>query len=432
VGLAVWVWLAVFTVTFMLGYPFGFSMFITSVLYLVLAGIDITNVLDVMVIQFETNFVLLAVPLFIFSAKLMNASQLTDRLFAFASAVVGPLRGGLAHVNIVNSIIFAGMSGSEIADVAGPGTMEVYAMEKAGFDRPFACAVSAASATIGPIIPPSIPMVIYAMLSGASVGYLFLGGILPGLVLAACLMVWVFIISGKRRYPVGRWYSLQEFLKVFADSFLILLAPVILLGGIYTGVFTPTEAAAIVCVYALLLSLLVYRTVGAKSLYKLLLEGVVATGFTSFTIGGAFLFGYVLAREEIPAKVAEIFIQLGITSSPVVTLLSVNLLFLLLGAFIDVSASLLIVVPLILPVIKAAGVDLVHFGVVVTMNLMIGLSTPPYGEAAFIIARVTNTPLGAVFRELIVLILFMIVALMLISIFPQLVLWIPRLAGYRG
>jgi C4-dicarboxylate transporter DctM subunit len=197
VGIAVWVWLGVFVVTFVLGYPFGFSMFISSVLYLILAGIDITNVVDVMVIQFETNFVLLAVPLFIFSAKLMNASKLTDRLFGFASAVVGPLRGGLAHVNIVNSIIFAGMSGSEIADVAGPGTMEVFAMEKAGFDRPFSCAVSAASATIGPIIPPSIPMVIYAMLSGASVGYLFLGGLLPGLILAFSLMLWVFIIAGS-------------------------------------------------------------------------------------------------------------------------------------------------------------------------------------------------------------------------------------------
>jgi C4-dicarboxylate transporter DctM subunit len=431
-GIAVWVWLAVFVVTFMLGYPFGFSMFISSVLYIVLAGIDITNVVDVMVIQFETNFVLLAVPLFIFSAKLMNASKLTDRLFGFASAVVGPLPGGLAHVNIVNSIIFAGMSGSEIADVAGPGTMEVFAMEKVGFDRPFSCAVSAASATIGPIIPPSIPMVIYAMLSGASVGYLFLGGLLPGLILAASLMLWVFIISGKRKYPVGRWYSLKEFTKVFLDSFLILMAPVILLGGIYTGIFTPTEAAAIVCAYALLLSLVVYRTIGAKELYKLLVESVVAAGFTSFTIGGAFMFGYVLAREEIPAKVADLFIRLGITGSPIVTMLSVNALFLILGAFVDVSASLLIVVPIILPVIKAAGIDLVHFGVVVTMNLMIGLSTPPYGEAGFIIARVTNTPLGPVFRELIRFILFMIGALVVISLFPQIVLWVPRLAGYVG
>ncbi len=430
--MAVIVWLAVFAAMFLLGYPYGFAMIVSSVLYLIIGQVDLTTVLDVMVIQFENNFVLLAVPLFIFSAKVFNSSKLTDRLFDFASAVVGRARGGLAHVNIVNSMIFAGMSGSEIADVAGPGVMEVYAMEKAGFDRPFSCAVSAASATLGPIIPPSIPMVIYGMLTGTSVGYLFLGGVLPGVVLAACLMVWTAIISIKRKYPVGRWYPLREFVKIFLNSSLALAAPVILLGGIYTGVFTPTEAAAIVCVYALLLSLFVYRSLGLKQLYKILVESVVAAGFTSFTIGGAFLFGYVLAREQIPAKVAETFIGLGITSTPALTMLSINVLFLILGCFVDVSASLLIVVPIVMPLIKAAGIDFVHFGVVVTLNLMIGLSTPPYGEAAFIISRVTNTPLGAVFRELIRYILFMILALFLISAFPDIVLWVPRLAGYKG
>ncbi len=430
--MAVIVWLAVFVAMFLLGYPYGFAMIVSSVLYLIIGRVDLTTVLDVMVIQFENNFVLLAVPLFIFSAKVFNSSKLTDRLFDFASAVVGKARGGLAHVNIVNSMIFAGMSGSEIADVAGPGVMEVYAMEKAGFDRPFSCAVSAASATLGPIIPPSIPMVIYGMLTGTSVGYLFLGGVLPGVVLAACLMLWTAIISIKRKYPVGRWYPLREFVKIFLNSSLALAAPVILLGGIYTGVFTPTEAAAIVCVYALLISLFVYRSLGLKQLYKILVESVVAAGFTSFTIGGAFLFGYVLAREQIPAKVAEAFIGLGITSTPALTMLSINVLFLILGCFVDVSASLLIVVPIVMPLIKAAGIDFVHFGVVVTLNLMIGLSTPPYGEAAFIISRVTNTPLGAVFRELIRYILFMILALFLIGAFPDIVLWVPRLAGYKG
>lgn len=275
-------------------------------------------------------------------------------------------------------------------------------------------------------------MVIYAMISGSSVGYLFLGGILPGFILAFCLMVWVYIISGKRKYPVGRWYSIREFLAISKKSFLILMAPVILLVGIYSGIFTPTEAAAVVCIYALILSLFVYRTVNLKGLYKLLVEGVVAAGFTSFTIGGAFLFGYVLAREEIPAKVAQLFLQLGLTSSPALTMLSINVLFLILGCFVDVSASLLIVVPIILPVVRAAGIDLVHFGVVVVLNLMIGLSTPPYGEAAFIIARVTNTPLGPVFRELMKFIIFMILALVIISVFPDTVLWLPRVMGYKG
>ena len=429
--MAVAIWIACFVLMFALGYPFGFAMFISSALYIIFAGIDVTNILDVMVIQFETNFVLLAVPLFIFSAKLMNASRLTDRLFGFAGALVGRVRGGMAHVNVLTSIIFAGMSGSEIADVAGVGQMEVKAMSDAGYDKPFSCAVTAASATIGPIIPPSIPMVIYAMVSGASVGYLFLGGLLPGLLLAACLMLWNSVLAHRRGYPKGERYSFVQFLKIFANSFLVLMAPVILLGGIYTGVFTPTEAGAIVCVYVLILSIIVYRTVGLKRLYKVLLESVVASGFTSFTIGGAFLFGYVLAREEIPAAVANFFVSLGVTNSPVITLLSLNVLFLILGAFVDVSASLLIVIPIILPLVRAANIDLVHFGVVVTMNLMIGLSTPPYGEAGFIISRITDTPLSDVFRELIKFILFMILALMLISAFPDIVLLIPKLAGYK-
>ncbi len=430
--MAVTVWLAAFALMFLLGYPFAFAMIIPSILYFIINGIDLTNVVDITVIQFETNFVLLAVPLFIFSAKVMNASRLTDRLFGFAGAVVGPVRGGLAHVNIVANMIMAGMSGSEIADVAGLGQMEVKAMTDAGFDRPFSCAISAAAATLGPIIPPSIPMVIYAMLSGASVGYLFLGGILPGVILAACLAAWTAIISARRRYPVGRWYPIRQFLKLLLDSFPVLLAPVILLGGIYTGVFTPTEAAGIVCLYALLLALFAYRTLGLKSLFKVLVDSVVSAGFTSFTIGGAFLFGYIMAREEIPGMVARAFISLGLTSSPFMTLLSINILFLILGCFIDVSASLLIVVPIVLPLVKAAGIDLVHFGVVVTLNLMIGLSTPPYGEAGFIISRITNTPLSAVFRELIRYILFMILALFIISYLPDTVLFVPRLLGYKG
>jgi len=430
--MAVGIWLAVFALMFLLGYPFAFAMIVSSVLYLIISGIDITNVVDIMVIQFETNFVLLAVPLFIFSAKVMNVSKLTDRLFNFASAVVGPVRGGLAHVNIVNSMIFAGMSGSEIADVAGPGVMEFKAMVDAGFDPAFSCSVSAASATLGPIIPPSIPMVIYSMLSGASVGYLFLGGLLPGVILAACLMVWTAIISKKRNYPVGQWYPFKKFVQITIESFPILLAPVILLGGIYTGIFTPTEAAGIVCAYALILALFLYRAMGLKALYKVLIESVVAAGFTSFTIGGAFLFGYILAREEIPATVTKYFISLGLTSSPFMTMLTLNILFLILGCFIDVSASLLIVVPIVLPLVQAAGIDLVHFGVVVVLNLMIGLSTPPYGEAGFIISRITNTPLKDVFRELIKFILFMILALIIISAIPDTVLLVPRLVGYKG
>jgi tripartite ATP-independent transporter DctM subunit len=429
---AVAVWLIVFGVIFVLGYPIAFGMFISSVFYLLLTGVDLSTLMDVMVIQFENQFVLLAVPLFIFTAKVMNAGKLTDRMFGFAKVLVGPLRGGLGHVNIVASIIFAGMSGSEVADVAGLGAVEIKAMKDAGYDGPFSCAVTCASATIGPIIPPSIPMVIYSMLSGASVGYLFLGGVIPGFLLGGVLMVLVFALSIKRNYPSGKWVPPREFVQIFVKSFLILLAPIILLGGIYGGVFTPTEAAGVVGVYVLVLCLFAYRTLRLRGLYKVFIETVVSAGFISFIVACSLLFGYVVAREEIPVMITDGFIKLGLMKSQWTVLLSLNVLFLILGCFIDVSAILLIVVPIVLPLVTAAGIDLVHFGVVTVFNLMIALDTPPLGETAFITSAISGTPLGAVFREMIIFIVFELAALFIITYFPDTVLWIPRLAGYQG
>ena len=430
--MAVAVWLIVFLVIFALGYPVAFGMFVSSVLYLILSNIDLSTVIDVMIIKFENQFVLLAVPLFIFTAKVMNASKLTDRLFDFAKVLVGPLKGGLGHVNIVASIIFAGMSGSEIADVSGLGSVEIKAMKDAGYDGPFACAVTCASATIGPIIPPSIPMVIYSMLSGASVGYLFLGGVIPGFILAAVLMVLVFMLSIKRKYPTTERTSLRESLRIFVKSFLIVLAPVILLGGIYGGVFTPTEAAGVVSVYVLILSLFVYRTLGLRALYKVFIETVVSTGFVSFIVACAFIFGYVVAREEIPVLITKGFISLGLMKSQLTVLLSLNILFLILGCFIDVSAILLIIVPLVLPLVEAAGIDLVHFGVVTVFNLMIALDTPPFGPTAFITSAISETPLPDVLKEMLIFIAFELIALAIITYLSDTVLWIPRLAGYQG
>lgn len=309
---------------FALGYPVAFGMFISSVLYFIISGIDLSTVMDTMVIAYENQFVLLAVPLFIFSAKVMNAAKLTDRLFDFAKILVGPLRGGLGHVNIVSSIIFAGMSGSEIADVAGLGTVEIKAMKDAGYDGPFACAITCASATIGPIIPLSIPMVIYSMLSGASVGYLFLGGVIPGFILAAVLMVLVYILAIIRKYPTEKWPPIVEFVKIVIRSIPVLMAPVILLGGIYGGVFTPTEAAGAIGVYVLILSVLVYRTLSLRGLYKVLIESVVSSGFVSFIVACAFIFGYVAAREEIPILITKAFIDLGLMESQMTVLISLN------------------------------------------------------------------------------------------------------------
>jgi len=279
------------------------------------------------------------------------------------------------------------------------------------------------------MIPPSIPMVIYSMLSGASVGYLFLGGVIPGFILGGVLMVLVFILSIKRKYPTENWVSWREFLKVFLKSFLIILAPVILLGGIYGGIFTPTEAAGVVSVYVLILSFFVYRTLGIKAVYKVFIETVV---IISFIVACAFFFGYVVAREEIPALITSSFINLGLMKSQWTVLLSLNILFLILGCFIDVSAILLIVVPIVLPLVEAAGIDLVHFGVVTVFNLMIALDTPPFGETAFITSAISGTPLTDVFKEMIIFIAFELIALFTVTYLPDTVLWIPRLAGYQG
>ncbi|MBW2029161.1 MAG: TRAP transporter large permease [Deltaproteobacteria bacterium] len=430
--MAILVWLAVFVAIFALGYPIAFGMFISSALYLILSGVHLFTVMDIMVIQFENHFVLLAVPLFIFSAKVMNAGKLTDRLFDFAKALVGPIKGGLGHVNIIASIIFSGMSGSEIADVSGLGAVEIKAMKDSGYDGPFSCAVTCASATIGPIIPPSIPMIIYSMLSGASVGYLFLGGVVPGFLLGGVLMLLVFILAHRRNYPTGTWISFGAFVKTFAKSFLVLMAPVILLGGIYGGVFTPTEAAGVVALYVMILTLFAYQSLGVRDLYKVFIESVVTTGYISFIVACSLIFGYVVAREQIPAFITQGFISLGIMKSQWSVLLALNVLFLILGCFIDVSAILLIVVPMVLPLVKAAGIDLVHFGVVAVFNLMIALDTPPYGETAFITSAISGTALTEVLKEMVIFILFELVALFIITYVPGVVLWIPRLAGYQA
>jgi tripartite ATP-independent transporter DctM subunit len=245
-------------------------------------------------------------------------------------------------------------------------------------------------------------------------------------------MALVAILSKRRNYPKGKWVTPSEFVRIFMNSFLILLAPAILLGGIYGGIFTPTEAAGIISVYVLILSVFVYRTLGLKSLYKVFVETVVSTGFISFIVAGAFIFGYVVAREEIPVMITNAFISLGLMSSKWVVLLSLNALFLILGCFIDVSAILLIIVPIVLPLVKAAGVDLVHFGVVVTFNLMMALGTPPYGQCLFITSAVSSTPLKDVIREMLNFLVFEFIGLMIVTFVPDTVLWIPRLAGYKG
>jgi tripartite ATP-independent transporter DctM subunit len=327
----------------------------------------------------------------------------------------------------VASIIFSGMTGSAIADASGLGLMEVKAMDDAGYDRPFSCAVTVASATIGPIIPPSIPMVIYAMLSGASVGALFLGGVVPGLGMGLAMMGVIYVIARKRKYPKGERPAFREFLSSFKRAFLPLLTPIILLGGIYSGAFTPTEAAAVAALYALVLLSAVYRQFGFREMMGVIRDTAESTGFLGFIIAGAFIFGYVIAREQIPAALTGAL--LSVTTNKWVLLLLLNILFLVLGCFIDTIVLLLVVVPIVLPVAQQAGIDLVHLGVVLVLNMMIGLATPPFGMLLFIMSGLTETPLGKIVRESIPFIAILVVVLFLCTYVPDVVLWLPRLVG---
>jgi len=431
--MAVTLFLLVFGAMFVFGYPIAFGMIAGGIVYFMVTGLDLSNLVDMLVINFSGQTVLIAVPLFIFTANVMNDTEITTKMFDFIQKALGPVRGGLGYANILASVIFAGMSGSEIADVSGIGNIEIKAMMDSGYDGPFACAVTAASATIGPIIPPSIPMVIYSMLTGASLGYLFLAGFLPGLLLAFMEMLMVYILSRKRNYPSAGKVAFSLIAKAFFQSLPALLAPLILLVGIYGGVFTPTEAAAVVAGYIIIISMFVYRTLGLKKLYRILMKSAENIGYISIMVAAAYIVTYIVSREQIAVKVTQAFINSGLLSSKILFLLGVNALYFLLGMFIDVSVIQLVVIPMLLPMIKAVGIDLVHFGIITTVNLMMALDTPPYGQTGYITSALSGTPLKDVFKEMLKYwIPIEVVALMIITYWPDFVLLLPKIFGYKG
>ena len=424
------IWMFLFVILFMFGYPVIFSISVPSMIYVILAGISPAVILDHMAISFEKNFILLAVPLFILAARIMNESTITERLFNFADKLVGSLKGGLGHVNIVASIIFSGMTGSAIADASGLGLIEIKSMTDAGFDPEFSCAVTSASATIGPIIPPSIPMVIYSMISGASIGHLFIGGIIPGLFLGFSMMIYTAYISHKRNYPTGETFNLKRLGKSFLGGFFPLLTPVILLWGIYGGVFTPTEAAAATVIYALILSVIGYRILGFKKLVTVFKESALSTGYVSGMVGSALLFSYIVSREQLPALLTNYVMDSGIITNKYMYLLFVNILLLSLGCIMDPIVGQLIVMPILIPVAIYFGIDLIHLGVISVLNAMIGLSTPPYGENLFIVSALSGVPLGGIIREMWPFIGVLIAVLLACTYIPGIVLWLPKLVGY--
>ncbi|MBL4599602.1 MAG: TRAP transporter large permease, partial [Rhizobiaceae bacterium] len=361
-----------------LGAPIALAMIAASISYLAMTGQDLALASEQIMQGLYTSFILLAVPLFIVAANIMNAGTISDRLLNFCVAAVGRFRGGLGHVNVVASLIFSGMSGSAIADAAGIGKIIIKMMTKDGrYPIGFAAAITAASATIGPVIPPSIPMVMYALVSDTSVGYLFLGGIIPGLLMGAVLMIMVARISTKRGFALETPTPLREMPRITLNAFPALMMPVILLFGIYGGATTPTEAAAVAATYAFILAALFYRAITLRGTYGILSDSARASASVGLVIGGALIFNYIVASENIPNATAAYLDTLDL--SPIAFLLMVNVLLLLLGCVLDATTILLVIIPLFLPAARELGIDLVHFGVVVVVNTMIGLITPPYG-----------------------------------------------------
>ncbi|MCA2010951.1 TRAP transporter large permease [Cereibacter sphaeroides] len=414
-----------------MGQSIGVSMLAGSFVYLLAKGLDPSIAAETMLQGLFNGYTLLAVPLFILAADIMNIGSLADRLLRFAQALVGRFKGGLGHVNVVSSVIFSGMSGSAVADAVGMGKIIITMMTKDGKYTPsYAAAITAATATVGPIIPPSIPMVLYALVSEQSVGYLFAAGILPGLFMALMMGVTNAVMARKRGFPTDNSIPLRELPKITWQAIPALMLPVILLGGIYGGVMTPTEAAAVAAAYALVISVVLYRSVSARAFYQALLGSARSTASVGILIAGAMAFNYVITRENVPDTVAAVLD--GMNLSAVGFLIAVNVLFLILGCVLEAGALLLIVVPILIPAAQALGIDLVHFGVVLVVNAMLGLITPPYGLLLFIVASITKQPLVPIIKDLTPFILILIASLLFITFSPDFVLFVPRLLGYGG
>jgi tripartite ATP-independent transporter DctM subunit len=419
VGPMIWVWLGLM----LLGMPLFISMGFACLMYLWANG-EILLSIPQRLTASANSFPLLAAPFFMLTGMAMNSAGITKRIYDFCECLAGRFRGGLAHVNVIGSVIFAGMSGSAVADAAGLGTIEIKAMTDEGYPLAFSAAVTAASATIGPIIPPSVPLLIYGVIADVSIGRLFAGGFIPGLLMAAALMVQIRWMAQKRGFGAHPAPTLREFATKSRKAFLSLMTPVILFGGMMAGVFTPTEAAFAAAAYALVLGLFVYREISWRDLPKVFLHTVETNAVVLMLVMTASLFGWVLARAQVPQELGAWI--LGATQNPLVILLLINVFLLIVGCFMEALAALIILIPVFMPVIKAVGIDPVHFGLVAVLNLMIGTLTPPVGIVLFVVARVAKLPFEEVTRATAPFLVPLVLVLLLITVFPELVLFLPR------
>ncbi|MEE4164596.1 MAG: TRAP transporter large permease [Desulfocapsaceae bacterium] len=408
-----------------IGVPVGIALAGSSMLWVLISG----SVPDFVVIHRMVNgvdsFPLLAIPFFILAGNLMNSAGITNRIFAFATACIGWLRGGLGHVNIIASVLFAGMSGAAVADAGGLGTIEIKAMRDAGYDDDFAVAVTAASSTIGPIIPPSLPMVVYGVMASASVGQLFAAGFIPGLLMAVALMLMVAWYAKKRNYPRDTRFNIRLLGTTFKRAFLSLLTPVIIVGGILTGVFTPTEAAISACAYALLLGVVVYRTLTWKRLLVVSMDTIETSAIICFIVAAASIFAWILTSNRVTEHFTAMLME--ITQNPIILLILLNIVLFVVGFFMETVAAITILVPVLLPVAEGIGIDPVHFGVIMVLNLMIGLLTPPVGMVLYVLSRVSGISFERCTSATLPFLFPLVFVLILITFVPGFSMWLPTL-----
>ncbi len=420
----IWILILVFVLGLVLRFPIAFALGLACLSYLVVKGIPLI-IIPIKMYSGIDVFVLLSVPGFIMAGNLMNHGGLTDKIISFCNHLLGHIRGGLSLVNIGASMLFAGISGTAISDTASMGSIMIPAMKKEGYDVDFSCAVTAASSTVGPIIPPSVPMIIAATLSGLSVGKLFLAGALPGLLLGVGLLFTAYIISKRKKYPKHKRSSLNEVVHGFVDTFWALLMTFIILYGIIGGIFTPTEASIVAVAYALVIGLFVYKKLNFKNIQVVLLDSMKTSASLMVLVGFANLFGYILITEQIPQTISNEI--LGFTTNKYVVLLLINLLLILVGTFMETIAALLILFPILLKVAVAVEVDPIHFAVIAVLNLIIGLTTPPVGVCLFVASSIGKISIGAVSKAGFPFLLVSLVVLVLVTLFPSLSLWLPEL-----
>ena len=421
--------LAGFAAFLAIGVPIALALGLACTAYLLITGNgDLLRAFPQHMVSGVDNFILLTIPMFLLAGNLMNAGGITQRLVDCARAVVGHVRGGLALVNVVASMFFSGISGAATADSSALGTVLIPAMVKEGYDRAYAAAITAVSSVIGPIIPPSIAMIIYGVLSGTSIAKLFIAGIVPGLLLGFGLMGYAYIAARRHGHPVSERVPLPQKFVATGRAIPALMLPVIILGGILSGVFSPTESAAVAVIYALLVSSFLYRTLSRADLWRTLNDTAILTAGIMLIVAVAKMVSFVLGFDNIPAKVAAG--MLGISDNPIVLLLMVNLFLLILGLFLEPLAAMIMTMPVLLEVAKLLELDLVHLGMIVVLNLVIGLATPPVGLCLFIVCAIGRVPLESVARASLPMLAICIAVLLLVTFVPQLTLFLPSLFNY--